>query len=131
MTKESIAAVREQLKNDDLYLKSTSPYKEYQFKQITQNGKALSGTHSKMESIKGKIMPVIFRFNENGLLNTYREYENDNGMIELPAIEYHGHWEYWERGLLVKVVDVPTKTVEKWKDGFPIEITTAKKGVDY
>ena len=112
MTKEEIKAKKERFKQNDLYQKSTSPYKDFQFEQFSANGKVLVGNHSRTDTIDGKNRLVIFNF-KNGLIHS------ENG---LPAIEYLNHWEYWENGLITKVVDVGKKYIEHWNDGVPVHI---------
>lgn len=110
MTEEEIKAKREEFKQNDLYKESSSPYKDFQFEQFMANGEILEGQHSRTDIIDGKEMLVIFRF-KNGLIHS----END-----LPAIEYPNHWEYWDNGLIKKVVDAGGDTEEIWENGVPI-----------
>ena len=112
MTEEEIRAKKEQFKQNDLYQKSTSPYKDFQFEQFSANGEILEGQHSRTDTIDGKEMLVIFNF-KNGLIHS----END-----LPSIEYPNHWEYWENGLIKKVVDAGGDTCEYWENGVPVRI---------
>ncbi|MCR5252577.1 MAG: hypothetical protein K6C98_02555 [Treponema sp.] len=112
MTLEEITEIKELIKSNELYQKSTSPYKEFQFEQFSSNGEILEGQHSRTEIINGKEVIVIFNF-KNGLIHS----ENN-----LPAVEYPMHWEYWNNGLITKVVDDGGNTNEFWENGFPVRI---------
>ena len=57
---------------------------------------------------------VIYNFKE-GLLHS----ENNE-----PAVQYPGHWEYWNHGLLTKVVSDGGDTEEYWENGVPVRIET-------
>ena len=57
---------------------------------------------------------VIYNF-KDGFLHS----ENDE-----PAIQYPGHWEYWEKGLIKKVVADGGDTEEYWENGVPVRIET-------
>ena len=112
MTEEEIKAKKEQFKQNELYKESSSPYKDFQFEQFHINGTPLEGQNSRTDMIDGKEVLVIFNF-KNGLIHS----END-----LPSIEYPMHWEYWENGLIKKVVDNGGDTVEYWENGVPVRI---------
>ena len=112
MTEEEIKIKREEFKKNELYQKSTSPYKDFQFEQFCGNGEVLEGQHSRTEIINGKEVLVIFNF-KNGLIHS----EDDQ-----PAIEYPMHWEYWNNGLIKKVVDGGGATKEYWENGVPVKI---------
>ena len=113
MTEEEIKSLKEKFKQNDLYKQSSSPYKDYQFEQFTANGEVLSGQHSRPDMIDGNQVLVLFNFNKDGLIHS----END-----MPAIEYPMHWEYWENGLITKVVDAGGDTEEYWENGVPVKI---------
>lgn len=114
MTEEEIYELKEKFRQNDLYQKSTSPYKNFQLEQFTVNGAVLAGRTSRTDQINGKEVLVIFNF-RNGLIHS----DND-----LPAIEYPNHWEYWENGLIKEVVDGGGNTREYWQDGVPVRIDT-------
>ena len=114
MTEAEIIELREKFKQNDLYQKSTSPYKDFQFEQFYANDVILEGRNSRTDLIKGKEVLVIFNF-KNGLIHS----EN-----ELPAIEYPNHSEYWENGLIKEVVDEGGETKEYWENGVPVRIDT-------
>lgn len=112
MTEEEIKEKREIFKQNELFKESTSPYKDFQYEQFTAGGEILEGQHSRTDIIDGKEVLVIFNF-KNGLIHS----END-----LPSIEYPNHWEYWENGLIRKVVDEGGDTQEYWEGGVPVRI---------
>lgn len=99
-------------RQNELFQKSTSPYKDFQNEQFTGAGKLLNGRQSKTDIIDGEAFLVIFNFKE-GLIHS----ENDE-----PAIEYPNHWEFWKDGLIEKVVDDGGRTVEYWENGVPVKI---------
>ncbi len=109
---DKIIKMKNDFKKNELYQQSSSVYKDFQFEQFSSNGKVLEGQHSKEETINGRSVLVIFNF-KNGLIHS----END-----LPAIEYPMHWEYWNNGLITKVVDKGGEIEELWKNGVPVEI---------
>jgi len=113
MTEEEIKALKERFKQNELYQESSSPYKDYQFEQFTAGGEILSGQHSRTDMVGGNEVLVIFNFDRDGLIHS----END-----LPAIEYPMHWEYWEHGLIKRVVDAGGDTEELWENGVPVSI---------
>lgn len=112
MTEEEIKAKREQFAQNNLFKDSSSPYKEFQFEQFTSGGEILNGQHSRTDIINGEEVLVIFNF-KNGLIHS----ENDQ-----PAIEYPNHWEFWNNGLITKVVDDGGDTAEYWENGVPVRI---------
>ncbi len=112
MTEEKIKEIKTELEDNKLYCSSTSPFKKCQYLQFLSQGIPLSGEHVKKTFIKEKEVPVIYRFDENGLIHS----------DSLPAVEYLGHWEYWKHGLLEKVVDKASSTVELWSAGYPLSI---------
>jgi len=113
MTIDEIKEMKENFKHNELYQKSCSPFKDFQFEQFSVNNEILTGTHERHRRIGDIFRTVLFRFNDFGLLHS----END-----LPAIEYQGHMEYWKDGVITRVVDVNEGTEELWEDGVPIQI---------
>ena len=99
-------------KRNKLYQQSSSVYKDFQLERFSANGEIMEGQHSRTEIINGHPVLVIFNF-KNGLIHS----END-----LPAIEYPMHWEYWNNGLITKVVDKGGDIEELWENGIPVEI---------
>ena len=94
LTEEEIKKLREEFKKNELYQQSVSLCKDYQFEQFCAGEDILEGRHSRVETINGKEVLVIYTF-KNGLIHS----END-----LPAVEYPMHWEYWKDGLPYKIV---------------------------
>lgn len=115
----------EKIQNNELYKKSISYHKKYQFMQFTDDeGNYLEGQQIRKEDDNGniygdtdfnssKIHVVIYNF-KNGLLN-----DNEDGT---PAIQYPGHWENWTNGLLTKVTGKGGTVTEIWQEGIPVEI---------
>lgn len=115
-----------EIEENELYKKSSSVHKNYQFKQFTlPDGKFVEGQQLREEDEKGNVngepefdpgtkRMVIFNFVE-GVIT-----DDDN----LPAIQYPGHWEYWHNGMITKVVDKGGDTEEIWENGVPISIET-------
>ena len=112
MTKEEITAKKETFSENELFKQSSSPYKDFQYEQFHIHGTPLEGQHSRMDVVNGTEMRVIFNF-KHGLIHA-------DG--DLPAIEYPMHWEYWQNGLITKVVDEGGDTEEYWEDGVPVRI---------
>lgn len=110
MTEEDIKEKIGELENNELYKNSSSPFKQYQYLQFLEEELPLNGEQVKKIKINKKEIPVIFRFDENGLIHS----------DIFPAIEYLGHWEYWQHGLIKKIVDKTSGTVEWWNEGFPV-----------
>lgn len=111
-TIEEIKKIKEAFRQNELYQQSLSLCKDYQLEQFSADGKILEGKHSRIETINGKEMLVIYTF-KNGMIHS----END-----LPAIEYPMHWEYWDNGLLIKVCDEEKDVREYWENGVPYKI---------
>ena len=59
--------------------------------------------------------PVIYRFRNGMLQSTGTE----------PAIEYAGHREWWNLGLIERVEDDDLGVVETWRRGIPVSIASA------
>ena len=110
MTKEEYDRLIKRLEANELYQKSKSIHKGFQFKLFTdpKTGRVVVGQQVREEN--GRI--VIYNFTE-GLLNS----ENDE-----PAIQYPGHWEYWDKGVIKKVVANGGDTEEYWENGVPVRI---------
>lgn len=105
---------------NELYNKSSALHKRWQLIYFEEYDKRLNGYQKPvLESVGGRDVPVIYYF-ENGLIHS----PDCNTPNEKPAIETAGHWEYWEHGLIKKVVDKMGDTEEYWKDGTPYKIET-------
>lgn len=116
VTESEYKEVQEKLKENELYNKSCSTFKAYQFASWNYpNGGALyDGQKTLTIEIDGAPVVVLLNF-KNGLLTS----DGDE-----PAVEYPMHWEYWKDGLIEKVIGDGGDIVETWKDGVPIEIQT-------
>ena len=110
---DEIMAIKAAWNENELFQQSSSPFKQYQLEQFSANDEVLSGRHSRMETINGKEVLVIYNFNKDGLIHS-----EDN----LPAIEYPMHWEYWENGMIKEVADKGGDTREYWENGVPVKI---------
>lgn len=42
--------------------------------------------------------------------------------MKKPAIEKPQHWEYWNKGNIIKVVDDNYQIIEYWENGLPTKI---------
>lgn len=132
MTREEIESMNEEetmkflaeIEKDELWQKSFSVHKGMQLRVMGMNGKALTGQVSRIEDKNGNVQDmenfdedsarvVIFNFNESGVLHS------KDGT---PAIEYPGHWEYWDNGLITKVVADFGHVVEHWENGVPVTV---------
>jgi len=124
---EETKAFIEKLEQNELYKKSKSIHKVFQFRQFTDpvTGAYINGQQVRKEDASGISEGeegfdssterfVIYNF-KDGLLQS----ENDE-----PAVQFPGHWEMWDKGLLVKVVADGGDTEEYWKDGAPVSIET-------
>lgn len=110
-----------------MYAESCSTHKFLQMKIFSgDDGTLIQGEIQRIEDSEAiaqgqpgfdvfSARPVIYRF-KNGLLqSTGTE----------PAIEYTGHREWWNLGLLERVEDDILGVVEIWKRGFPVSIASA------
>lgn len=118
MTEQEIIGKLLEIRKNPLYEKSCSLFKNFQFFQFFSQGKALNGTQIKNVKINEQLKPVLFKFDENGLIHSSNF---------IPAIEYYHHWEYWEHGIIKKIVDLNLNQVEFWENGIPVNFETYKK----
>lgn len=127
MTEAEFAKIMETLENNELYKKSKSVHKGFQFRQFSDpaTNKRIEGQQVRQEDKNGFVPGqegydesseriVIYNF-KDGVLHS------ENGE---PAIQYPGHWEMWNLGLLVKVVADGGDTEEYWEKGVPVRIET-------
>ena len=127
MTEAEFAKIMETLENNELYKKSKSVHKGFQFRQFSDpaTNKRIEGQQVRQEDKNGLVPGqegydetseriVIYNF-KDGVLHS------ENGE---PAIQYPGHWEMWNLGLLVKVVADGGDTEEYWEKGVPVRIET-------
>ena len=126
LTSEQFEELTRKLESNELYQKSKSLHKVLQFKRFmdSETGKYLNGQIVRLEDgylLEGdegfdekKAKLVIYSF-KDGVLHS----ENNE-----PAVQYPGHWEIWEKGLLKKVVADGGDTEEFWENGVPVRIET-------
>lgn len=126
LTSEQFEELTRRLESNELYQKSKSLHKVLQFKRFmdSETGKYLNGQIVRLEDgylLEGdegfdekKAKLVIYSF-KDGVLHS----ENNE-----PAVQYPGHWEIWEKGLLKKVVADGGDTEEYWENGIPVRIET-------
>lgn len=128
MTKEEeTLAFIEKIQNDELYKKSKSIHKGFQYRQFYNDV-----THQLMEGQQ------VRREDANGLVEVQEGFDESTARIVIynfkdgvlhsennePAVQYPGHWEMWNRGVLVKVVANGGDTEEYWENGVPVRIET-------
>ena len=127
MTREAFEQLQKKLESNELYQKSKSLHKGFQYRLFSNpaTGKPVDGQHLRMEDesllvdgMEGfdekSAKLVIYNFKE-GVLHS----ENNE-----PAVQYPGHWEYWNHGLITKVVADGGDTEEYWENGVPVRIET-------
>lgn len=126
LTAKQFEELTKQLESNELYQKSKSIHKVLQYKRFkdSETGKYINGQIVRREDgylLEGdegydekKAKLVIYNF-VDGVLHS----ENAE-----PAVQYPGHWEIWEHGLLKKVVADGGDTEEFWENGVPVRIET-------
>lgn len=127
MTEEEFSKILEQMENNELYRKSASIHKGFQYRQFfdSVSKKLMEGQQVRQEDKNGFVPEqegfdassariVIYNF-KNGVLHS------ENGE---PAVQYPGHWELWNQGLIEKVVADGGDTEEYWENGVPVRIET-------
>lgn len=127
MTLEAFNQLQKKLESNELYQKSKSLHKSLQYRLFSDSatGKPVDGQQLRMEDdsllVDGmdgfdekRAKLVIYNFKE-GVLQS----ENNE-----PAVQYPGHWEYWNHGLITKVVADGGDTEEYWENGVPVRIET-------
>ena len=127
MTLEAFNQLQKKLESNELYKKSKSLHKSLQYRLFSDSatGKPVDGQQLRMEDdsllVDGmdgfdekRAKLVIYNFKE-GVLQS----ENNE-----PAVQYPGHWEYWNHGLITKVVADGGDTEEYWENGVPVRIET-------
>ena len=127
LTQDEFMQLMRKLAANELFKKSKSLHKSLQFKRFNDVNpeKLMNGQYIRREDIflntedsdmfdEKTAKVVIYNF-KDGFLHS----ENDE-----PAIQYPGHWEYWEKGLIKKVVADGGDTEEYWENGVPIRIET-------
>ena len=124
LTSEQFEELTRRLESNELYQKSKSLHKVLQFKRFmdSETGKYLNGQIVRQEDgylLEGdegfdekKAKLVIYSF-KDGVLHS----ENNE-----PAVQYPGHWEIWENGVLKKVVADGGDTEEYWENGVRVRI---------
>ena len=127
MTLEAFNQLQKKLESNELYQKSKSLHRSLQYRLFSDSatGKPVDGQQLRMEDdsllVDGmdgfdekRAKLVIYNFKE-GVLHS----ENNE-----PAVQYPGHWEYWNHGLITKVVADGGDTEEYWENGVPVRIET-------
>lgn len=126
LTSEQFEELTRKLESNELYQKSKSLHKVLQFKRFmdSETGKYLNGQIVRQEDgylLEGdegfdekKAKLVIYSFKDGVLYSENNE----------PAVQYPGHWEIWENGVLKKVVADGGDTEEYWENGVPVRIET-------
>jgi len=124
MTKAEHEKLTKKLWDNELYCKSKSAHKVYQFMQFMDaDNNLLEGRQVRKEDANlnplgspeydestGRI--VIYNFKEGVLHSTDDE----------PAVQYPGHWEFWKNGVIEKIFADGGDTEEFWKNGVPVRI---------
>lgn len=127
LTKGQFALLTKRLESNELFKKSKSLHKYLQYKcfydgnpdQIL-NGQIVRREDNSLieegrEGFDEKTAKLVIYNFKDGLLHS----ENDE-----PAIQYPGHWEIWENGLIKKVTADGGDTEEFWENGVPVRIET-------
>ena len=127
MTEEEFAQLTAKMESNELYQKSSSVHKGFQYRQFFDSVKRtlMEGQQVRQEDSCGRVPEqegfdestariVIYNF-KNGVLHS------ENGE---PAVQYPGHWEMWNQGLIEKVVSDGGDTEEYWENGVPVRIET-------
>ena len=127
LTKGQFALLTKRLESNELFKKSKSLHKSLQYKcfydgnpdQIL-NGQIVRCEDNSLieegrEGFDEKTAKLVIYNFKDGLLHS----ENDE-----PAIQYPGHWEIWENGLIKKVTADGGDTEEFWENGVPVRIET-------
>lgn len=126
MTQETYDKLLAEMEANPLYQKSKSVHKGFQYRMFyDQNQMLVDGQQIRREDAntipegapgydESTARIVIYSF-KDGILHS----ENNSA-----AIEYPGHWEYWDRGLITKVISDYGDTEEYWEDGVPVKIET-------
>ena len=126
MKLEAYNAIRAKAEENPLYQKSKSIHKKFQYLRFFDDAnRPLNGQQIRREDANSipegadgfdekTARIVIYNF-VDGLLHS----ENDE-----PAVQYPNHWEFWNQGLLQKVVADGGDTEEYWKNGLPVRIDT-------
>ena len=127
MTREAFEQLQKKLESNELYQKSKSLHKGFQYRLFSNpaTGNPVQGQQLRLEDDRLLIEEmdgfdektaklVIYNFKE-GVLHS----ENNE-----PAVQYPGHWEYWNHRLITKVVADGGDTEEYWENGVPVRIET-------
>lgn len=125
MTQETYDKIIERLEANELYRNSTSIHKGFQYRQFSDpfSGKLIEGQQVRREDKNG-LMEGQEGFDESSARVVIYNFENGvlNSSDGEPAIQYPGHWEIWDEGLIVKVVADNGDTEEYWEDGVPVRV---------
>ncbi len=117
------------IQENPLYQKSASVHKKYQFTLFREtDGELVNGQRLRREDKNGRSE------GEDGYDESSArlvKYNFEDGVIsskdDEPAVEWPGHWEFWKKGIILKVVADGGDTEEYWKDGVPVRIETDLK----
>lgn len=125
MTREDIERYIEKISHNELYQKSKSVHKGFQFRQFFDQSTSslMEGVQIRYEDANllvagqlgfdpASVRKVKYNF-KNGVLHS----ENNE-----PAVEYEGHREFWTYGILTKVIDDASAVEEEWKKGVPVVV---------
>ena len=127
LTKGQFALLTKRLESNELFKKSKSLHKYLQYKCFYDGNpdQILNGQIVRREDdslieegwagFDEKTAKIVIYNFKDGLLHS----ENDE-----PAIQYPGHWEIWENGLIKKVTADGGDTEEFWENGVPVRIET-------
>lgn len=102
----------EKLKNHPLFKESCSIAKDYQGVEFTSKGTLITGKKEKVETVGNEQVLVIYNF-EDGLIH-------DEGNVA--AIIAPSHQEFWDHGMLKKIIDYNLDLIEYWENGLPVRI---------
>ena len=127
LTKGQFDLLTKRLESNELFKKSKSLHKYLQYKcfydgnpdQIL-NGQIVRREDNSLieegrEGFDEKTAKLVIYNFKDGVLHS----ENDE-----PAVQYPGHWEIWENGLIKKVMADGGDTEEFWENGVPVRIET-------
>ncbi len=125
MTQEAYEKIIKKLEANELYNESKSLHKSFQFRIFSDpaNGQVINGQQVRkeddnlllegMDGFEEKSAKIVIYNFKDGVLHS----ENNE-----PAIQYPGHWELWDQGLIKKVVADGGDTEEFWENGVPVRI---------
>lgn len=114
----------EEINKNPLFKRSCSRHKQFQFHRFMNNGRLVNGQQIRREDKNGLVIGEPGFDSENSFIVLYNFKDGvfHSDPETEPAVQYLSHVEFWNNGMLKKVISNNGEIIEEWEKGVPVKI---------